>query len=75
MAVMKEPPQGPFAYVSLVSKRARQLMLGARPLLDSVKSRKPTRLAEEELQLGLLDYDLLYTEENENEVKDEKRRK
>jgi DNA-directed RNA polymerase omega subunit len=58
MAVMKDPPDSQFAYVVLVAKRARQLMAGGRPLIDNPKNLKHTRIAEEELQKGLLEYEL-----------------
>jgi DNA-directed RNA polymerase omega subunit len=58
MAVMKDPPDSQFAYVVLVAKRARQLMAGGRPLIDNPKNLKYTRVAEEELQKGMLEYEL-----------------
>ena len=58
MVVSREAPESQFAYVSIVSRRARQLMSGARPLVDNPKSHKPTRVAEEELAKGVLEYEL-----------------
>jgi DNA-directed RNA polymerase omega subunit len=58
MAGRTEIPESKFAYVAIVSRRARQLMEGARPLLDNPKAHKPSRLAEEELLKGLLEYEL-----------------
>ncbi len=58
MAVQRHPPESQFAYVVVVSRRARQLMVGARPLVENPRSRKTTRIAEEELQQGALEYDL-----------------
>lgn len=58
MAVQRQVPDSQFAYVVVVSRRARQLMVGARPLLENPKSRKTTRIAEEELQQGALEYEL-----------------
>jgi DNA-directed RNA polymerase omega subunit len=52
------PPESRFAYVVVTARRARQLQSGARPLLDTSKFRKPTRMAREELEKGLLDYQL-----------------
>lgn len=72
MAVSREVPESQFAYVVVVARRARQLMIGGRPLLDNPKSRKNTRIAEEELQKGLLEYDAESLEDTEGE---EKRRK
>jgi len=53
-----QAPESRFAYVVVAAKRARQLQSGARPLLDYARSRKPTRIAREELEKGLLDYEL-----------------
>lgn len=57
MAVSSQVPESNFAYVVLAARRARQLMMGARPLVENPHTRKPTRIAEEELQAGLLQYD------------------
>jgi DNA-directed RNA polymerase omega subunit len=72
MAVSREVPESQFAYVVVVARRARQLMIGGRPLLDNPKSRKNTRIAEEELQKGLLEYDATSLDDTAGE---EKRRK
>jgi DNA-directed RNA polymerase omega subunit len=58
MTVDKEPPSSQFAFVILAAKRARQLMAGAPMLLGHTRSHKPTRIAVEELQHGLLEYDV-----------------
>jgi len=58
MAVLKQAPDSQFAYVVIVSRRARQLMIGGRPLVDNPRSRKPARIAEEELQQGLLEFEM-----------------
>jgi len=58
MAVLNVPPESQFAYVVVVARRARQLMMGGRPLVDNPRSRKNTRIAEEELQRGLLEYEV-----------------
>jgi len=58
MAVQRQIPESQFAYVVVVSRRARQLMVGARPLVENPRSRKNTRIAEEELQQGALEYEL-----------------
>ena len=55
---LTEIPESKFAYVSLVSRRARQLMAGGRPLIDNPKGNKPTHIAEEEMLKGLLEYEL-----------------
>jgi len=74
MAVSREVPESQFAYVVVVSRRARQLMIGGRAMVDNPKARKTTRIAEEELLKGLLEYQ---TPElpGESEDKDGKRRK
>jgi DNA-directed RNA polymerase omega subunit len=74
MAVLRQAPESQFAYVVVVSRRARQLMLGGRPLVDNPRSRKTSRIAEEELQQGLLEYELPELPE-EVEDKEGKRRK
>jgi len=74
MAVLRHVPESQFAYVVVVSLRARQLMIGGRPMVDNPRSRKTTRIAEEELHLGLLEYDLMEVVVDEDD-KDGKRRK
>jgi DNA-directed RNA polymerase omega subunit len=58
MTVSNQPPDSQFAYVVVAGRRARQLMLGAMPLLANPRSHKPTRVAMEELNAGQLEYDL-----------------
>ena len=58
MTVANQPPDSLFAYVVVAGRRARQLMLGAMPLLANPRSHKPTRVAMEELNAGQLEYDL-----------------
>jgi DNA-directed RNA polymerase omega subunit len=58
MAVLTQPPDSKFAYVVLVARRARQLMAGGRPLVDNPKNHKYTRVAEEEMQKGLLEFEV-----------------
>jgi DNA-directed RNA polymerase omega subunit len=58
MAVLTQPPDSKFAYVVLVARRARQLMMGGRPLVDNPKNHKYTRVAEEEMRKGLLEFEL-----------------
>ncbi len=73
MPVSKEPPSSKFAFVILAARRARQLMAGAPMLLDHTRSHKPTRIAVEELQHNLLEYDMPVTPDRA-EDKDSKRR-
>jgi DNA-directed RNA polymerase omega subunit len=58
MTVANNTPDSQFAYVVVVARRARQLMIGGRPMVDNPRSRKNTRIAEEELHAGLLEYEL-----------------
>jgi DNA-directed RNA polymerase omega subunit len=74
MAVSTQAPESQFAYVVVVARRARQLMMGGRPLLDNPRSRKTSRIAEEELLQGLLEYETPELPEG-SEEKDGKRRK
>ena len=74
MAVLTQPPDSKFSYVVLVARRARQLMAGGRPLLENPRNHKFTRVAEEELQNGLLQYELPALDE-ENEDGEGKRKK
>jgi DNA-directed RNA polymerase omega subunit len=74
MVVFKQAPESQFAHVVVVARRARQLMIGGRPLVENPRSRKTTRIAEEELQQGLLEYEMPDLPD-ELEDKDGKRRK
>lgn len=58
MTVSTQKPESQFVYVIVASRRARQLMAGARPLLEYIRSRKATRLSMEELDKGLLEYEM-----------------
>ncbi len=58
MTVLKQAPESQFAYVVVAARRARQLMAGAPPMVDPIRSHKPTRIAIEELNRGLLEYQL-----------------
>jgi DNA-directed RNA polymerase omega subunit len=58
MTVLTHAPESQFAYVVVVARRARQLMIGGRPMVENPKSRKTTRIAEEELHKGYLEYQL-----------------
>jgi DNA-directed RNA polymerase omega subunit len=50
-------PQSQFAYVVIAARRARQLMAGAPPMVDPVRTQRPTRLAMEELDAGALEFE------------------
>jgi DNA-directed RNA polymerase omega subunit len=58
MTALRDAPESQFAYVVVVARRARQLMIGGRPLVDNPRSRKTSRIAEEELLSGMLEYEL-----------------
>ena len=73
MAVLREPPESRFVYVIVSSRRARQLQDGARPLIEIPKSHKHTRIAQEELDKGFLEYELPGSKDEEE--KEGKRRK
>ena len=68
------PPESRFAFVVVVARRARQLQSGSRPLIDTSRLRKHTRIAREELVKGLLDFELPVLPESA-EAKENKRRK
>jgi DNA-directed RNA polymerase omega subunit len=69
MAVTNEKPENQFSYVILVARRARQLMSGARPLIENPRGHKATRVAEEEINLRLLDYEILTPPDAPGETK------
>lgn len=76
MSVLRQVPESQFAYVVVVARRARQLLIGGRPMVDNPRSRKTTRIAEEELLRGLLEYEAPHLDEHANEThKDGKQRK
>jgi DNA-directed RNA polymerase omega subunit len=58
MMVENQAPDSKFAFVVIAARRARQLMLGAIPLVANPRSHKPTRVAVEELRAGVLEYQL-----------------
>jgi DNA-directed RNA polymerase omega subunit len=74
MTVQTKAPESQFAYVVLAARRARQIMAGAPPLIENPRTLKPTRIACEELEHNLLEYDFTETS-SIGEDKDGKRRK
>jgi DNA-directed RNA polymerase subunit omega len=74
MTVQTKAPESQFAYVVLAARRARQIMAGAPPLVDIVRTQKATRIACEEVNMGLVEYDFNETPIGE-EDKDGKRKK
>jgi len=74
MTVLNQAPESKFAYVVVAARRARQSMAGAPPMVDHPRSHKPTRVAVEELNKGVLEFQLPNDSEGEDE-KEGKRRK
>ena len=69
----KMPPNKPdsrFQFVILAAKRAKQLLKGAKPKIRT-KSRNPIRIAQEEVRLGLIDYEILAAPEAPEEAPSE----
>jgi DNA-directed RNA polymerase omega subunit len=58
MTAESQAPDSKFAFVVVAARRARQLMLGASPLVANPRSHKSTRVAIEELGAGVLEYQL-----------------
>lgn len=58
MAAESQAPESKFAFVVVAARRARQLMMGASPLLANPRSHKATRVAIEELGAGVLEYEM-----------------
>jgi DNA-directed RNA polymerase omega subunit len=57
MTALTKAPESQFAYVVLAARRARQIMAGAPPLLENPRTAKATRIACEELENSLIEYD------------------
>ena len=74
MTVQTKAPESQFAYVVLAARRARQIMAGAPPMVENARTQKATRIACEEVNQGLIEYD--FTEAGStDEDKEGKRRK
>ncbi len=63
--------QGVFRFIIAASRRARQLQAGARPTI-STTSRKPTKIAMEEIRSGEIAVEFLSVAEHDKNVRDEK---
>ena len=74
MTVQTKAPESQFAYVVLAARRARQIMAGAPPLIENPRTLKPTRLACEEVNNGLIEYEF-EPGKSVDEEKDHKKRK
>jgi len=75
MTVLTKAPESQFAYVVLAARRARQLMAGAPPLLENPRTLKATRIACEEVENGLLEYDFTEPSSIDTDKDANKRRK
>ena len=75
MSVQTKAPQSQFAYVVLAARRARQIMAGAPPMVENPRTQKATRIACEEVNAGLVEYDFSDLMPGEDEKDDGKRRK
>ena len=60
-----------FRFVILASKRAKQLLKGAKPKVKG-KSRNLIRIAQTEVKLGLIDYELIPTRKDDIPDQDER---
>jgi DNA-directed RNA polymerase omega subunit len=75
MSVETKAPESQFAYVVLAARRARQLMAGAPPLFDSPRTTKATRIACEEVDHGLVEYEFTEPASIDEDKDGNKRRK
>ena len=76
MTVQTKAPESQFAYVVLAARRARQIMAGAPPMVDNLRTQKATRIACEEVTQGLVEYDFTEADTGEGDDKEAgKRRK
>jgi DNA-directed RNA polymerase omega subunit len=66
MTVQTKAPESQFASVVLAARRARQLMAGAPPMVEIPRSQKATRIACEEVNYGLIEYD--FTESSATDI-------
>ena len=57
-----DPEQGVYRFIIGAARRARQLQAGARPLI-STTSRKPTKIAMEEIRTGVVAVEFVTVEE------------
>src|SRR5215469_235688 len=75
MNVQTKAPESQFAYVVLAARRARQIMAGAPPLVENLRTLKATRIACEEVNQGLIEYDFTEAGTADEERGPGKRRK
>jgi DNA-directed RNA polymerase omega subunit len=75
MTVLTKAPESQFAYVVLAARRARQIMAGAPPMVENPRILKATRIACEELDHGLIEYDFIEPPSIDEDKDGNKRRK
>jgi DNA-directed RNA polymerase omega subunit len=75
MSVQTKAPESQFAYVVLAARRARQIMAGAPPMVENPRTQKATRIACEEVNQGLIEYEFNDLMPTEDEKDGGKRRK
>lgn len=75
MTIERKAPESQFAYVVLAARRARQLMAGAPPMIENPRTAKFTRIACEELEQGLVEYEIPDTASVDEDKDGNKRRK
>ncbi len=75
MTVQTKAPESQFAYVVLAARRARQIMAGAPPMVENLRTQKATRIACDELEQGLLEYDVPEKAGDEEDKDGTKRKK
>ena len=59
-----------YRYILVAARRARQIQSGAKPLVD-VSSRKPCRIAREEIKAGKIQWSLQEVQKSKAEVASE----
>lgn len=59
-----------FRFIILASKRAKELLTGAKPKIKS-KSKNPIRIAQNEVAQGLIDFEIIHHEEEEKVAPEE----
>ncbi len=62
---MPENMESKFRFILVAAKRARQLQAGAKSLVQT-QSKKPTRVAQQEVEAGLVPIELMETVANDN---------
>ncbi len=63
-----------FRMILVAAKRARQLQAGAKPLLQT-NSKKPTRVAQQEVSSGLIPYEVLELKGTGEDLQSKSRKK